>query len=65
MDLLETLQPEEDSVFFICDTHRPVDVVNVYNDTQVQMFNTLLALGYLVANIQLLINDLFICTAID
>lgn len=35
MDLLETLQPEEDSVFFICDTHRPVDVVNVYNDTQV------------------------------
>lgn len=35
MDLLETLQPEEDSVFFICDSHRPVDVVNVYNDTQV------------------------------
>lgn len=35
MDLLETLQPEEDSIFFICDTHRPVDVVNVYNDTQV------------------------------
>ncbi|RXN08992.1 cell division control 45-like protein [Labeo rohita] len=34
VDLLETLQPEEDSVFFICDTHRPVDVVNVYNDTQ-------------------------------
>lgn len=35
VDLLETLQPEEDSVFFICDAHRPVDVVNVYNDTQV------------------------------
>lgn len=35
VDLLETLQPEEDSIFFICDTHRPVDVVNVYNDTQV------------------------------
>uniref|UniRef100_A0A8C7HBQ7 CDC45 cell division cycle 45 homolog (S. cerevisiae) n=1 Tax=Oncorhynchus kisutch TaxID=8019 RepID=A0A8C7HBQ7_ONCKI len=37
VDLLETLQPEEDSIFFICDTHIPVDVVNVYNDTQVKL----------------------------
>uniref|UniRef100_A0AAR2LH98 CDC45 cell division cycle 45 homolog (S. cerevisiae) n=1 Tax=Pygocentrus nattereri TaxID=42514 RepID=A0AAR2LH98_PYGNA len=37
VDLLETLQPEEDSIFFICDTHRPVDVVNVYNDTQIKL----------------------------
>uniref|UniRef100_A0A671RNH2 Cell division control protein 45 homolog n=1 Tax=Sinocyclocheilus anshuiensis TaxID=1608454 RepID=A0A671RNH2_9TELE len=37
VDLLETLQPEEDSVFFICDTHRPADVVNVYNDTQIKL----------------------------
>ncbi|TRY60533.1 hypothetical protein DNTS_026951 [Danionella cerebrum] len=37
VDLLEMLQPEEDSVFFICDTHRPVDVVNVYNDTQIKL----------------------------
>lgn len=29
------LQPDDDTIFFICDTHRPVDVVNVYNDTQV------------------------------
>lgn len=29
------LQPDDDTTFFICDTHRPVDVVNVYNDTQV------------------------------
>ena len=29
------LQPDDDSIFFICDTHRPVDVVNVYNDSQV------------------------------
>lgn len=41
MDLLETLQPEEDSVFFICDTHRPVDVVNVYNDTQVGLHTSI------------------------
>ncbi|KAM4617012.1 cell division control protein 45 homolog isoform 2-T2 [Polymixia lowei] len=37
VDLLEMLQPDEDSIFFICDTHRPVDVVNVYNDTQVKL----------------------------
>ncbi|XP_075955377.1 cell division control protein 45 homolog [Anarhichas minor] len=37
VDLLETLQPDDDSVFFICDTHRPVDVVNVYNDSQIKL----------------------------
>uniref|UniRef100_A0A8C9RX78 CDC45 cell division cycle 45 homolog (S. cerevisiae) n=1 Tax=Scleropages formosus TaxID=113540 RepID=A0A8C9RX78_SCLFO len=37
VDLLETLQPEEETIFFICDTHRPVDVVNVYNDTQIKL----------------------------
>ncbi|CAG08578.1 unnamed protein product, partial [Tetraodon nigroviridis] len=37
VDLLEMLQPDEDTVFYICDTHRPVDVVNVYNDTQIKL----------------------------
>uniref|UniRef100_A0A8C9YVA8 CDC45 cell division cycle 45 homolog (S. cerevisiae) n=1 Tax=Sander lucioperca TaxID=283035 RepID=A0A8C9YVA8_SANLU len=37
VDLLEMLQPDDDSVFFICDTHRPVDVVNVYNETQIKL----------------------------
>uniref|UniRef100_A0A8C2BLF0 CDC45 cell division cycle 45 homolog (S. cerevisiae) n=1 Tax=Cyprinus carpio TaxID=7962 RepID=A0A8C2BLF0_CYPCA len=32
VDLLETLQPEEDSVFFICDTHRPVDLLIKQDD---------------------------------
>lgn len=35
VDLLDILQPDEDAIFFVCDTHRPVNVVNVYNDTQV------------------------------
>ncbi|KAJ0019267.1 hypothetical protein NQD34_006836 [Periophthalmus magnuspinnatus] len=35
VDLLEMLQPDDNTLFFICDTHRPVDVVNVYNDSQV------------------------------
>ncbi|XP_063050623.1 cell division control protein 45 homolog [Engraulis encrasicolus] len=37
VDLLETLQPDDDTIFFICDTHRPVDVVNIYNDTQIKL----------------------------
>ncbi|XP_061134820.1 cell division control protein 45 homolog [Syngnathus typhle] len=37
VDLLELLQPDDDSIFFICDTRRPVDVVNVYNDTQIKL----------------------------
>ncbi|KAM8885985.1 cell division control protein 45 homolog isoform 1-T1 [Spinachia spinachia] len=37
VDLLEMLQPDDDSVFFICDTHRPVDVINVYNDSQIKL----------------------------
>ncbi|XP_069921973.1 cell division control protein 45 homolog [Oryctolagus cuniculus] len=37
VDLLDILQPDEDSVFFVCDTHRPVNVVNVYNTTQIKL----------------------------
>ncbi|KAJ7309680.1 hypothetical protein JRQ81_007739 [Phrynocephalus forsythii] len=36
-DLLDVLQPEEDAVFFVCDTHRPINVVNVYNEAQVKL----------------------------
>uniref|UniRef100_A0A8B9MGR6 Cell division cycle 45 n=1 Tax=Accipiter nisus TaxID=211598 RepID=A0A8B9MGR6_9AVES len=37
VDLLEILQPEEDTLFFVCDSHRPINVVNVYNDTQIKL----------------------------
>ncbi|XP_069789783.1 cell division control protein 45 homolog isoform X4 [Narcine bancroftii] len=37
LDLLEALQPDEDTVFFICDTHRPIDVINIYNDAQIKL----------------------------
>ncbi|XP_017656066.1 cell division control protein 45 homolog isoform X1 [Nannospalax galili] len=37
VDLLDILQPDEDSIFFVCDTHRPVNVVNVYNDNQIKL----------------------------
>lgn len=35
VDVLELLQPEADVQFFICDSHRPIDLFNIYNDTQV------------------------------
>lgn len=38
IDLLDILQPDEDAIFFVCDTHRPVNIVNVYNSTQVTGF---------------------------
>nr|XP_044988429.1 cell division control protein 45 homolog [Jaculus jaculus] len=37
VDLLDILQPDEETIFFVCDTHRPVNVVNVYNDTQIKL----------------------------
>ncbi|XP_070618951.1 cell division control protein 45 homolog isoform X2 [Erythrolamprus reginae] len=37
IDLLEVLQPEDDALFFVCDTHRPINVVNIYNETQVKL----------------------------
>ncbi|KAM4707982.1 cell division control protein 45 homolog [Discoglossus pictus] len=37
VDLLETLQPQEETIFYICDSHRPIDVVNVYNDSQIKL----------------------------
>lgn len=35
IDLVELLQPDEDVTFFVCDAHRPMDVCNVYSDSQV------------------------------
>ncbi|XP_041584951.1 cell division control protein 45 homolog isoform X2 [Vulpes lagopus] len=37
VDLLDILQPDEEAVFFVCDTHRPVNVVNVYNEAQIKL----------------------------
>ncbi|VDI05941.1 cell division control protein 45, partial [Mytilus galloprovincialis] len=37
VDVVETLQPEESVRFYICDSHRPVDVHNVFNAVQVKL----------------------------
>lgn len=35
IDLVELLEPDEDVTFFVCDSHRPLDICNVYSDSQV------------------------------
>lgn len=35
IDLVDILQPEEDVVFFVLDSHKPTDICNVYSDGQV------------------------------
>jgi cell division control protein 45 len=35
IDLLEFLEPEDDCVIYVCDSHRPYDVFNVYSSGQV------------------------------
>ncbi|KAK7462004.1 hypothetical protein BaRGS_00038586 [Batillaria attramentaria] len=37
IDIVEMLQPEENVCFYICDSHRPVDVHNMYNAVQVKL----------------------------
>lgn len=37
VDLLDILQPGEDAVFFVCDSRRPINIVNVYNDSQIKL----------------------------
>ena len=35
IDLVDLLEPSEEKVFFVADSHRPYDVCNIYNDGQV------------------------------
>lgn len=37
IDIIEILQPDDDVIFFVCDSHRPMDVCNIYSDSQVQI----------------------------
>ncbi|XP_063965219.1 cell division control protein 45 homolog [Lytechinus pictus] len=36
VNILESLQPDDDIVFFICDSHRPLHLWNIYNETQIK-----------------------------
>lgn len=37
INILELLQPQEDVVFYVIDSHRPLDLDNVYNQDQVKI----------------------------
>lgn len=37
MDVVDFLDPPENVVFFIADSHRPTDVCNVYSDGQIRL----------------------------
>ncbi|XP_022797063.1 cell division control protein 45 homolog [Stylophora pistillata] len=37
LNILEMLEPEEDVMFFIADSHRPIDLDNIYNQDQVKL----------------------------
>lgn len=37
VDVVEALEPADEVVFFIADTHRPVNVYNVYSESQVRL----------------------------
>lgn len=37
IDIVETLEPEEDCTFFILDSHKPTDFTNIYNNSQVRV----------------------------
>lgn len=49
IDIVEFLQPEDDIKFFICDSHRPLDVCNIYSDGQVCFFFFII-ISYLFLN---------------
>ena len=37
LDVVEFLDPPEDVVIFIADSHRPTDVCNIYSDGQIRL----------------------------
>uniref|UniRef100_A0A336L5R6 CSON003648 protein n=1 Tax=Culicoides sonorensis TaxID=179676 RepID=A0A336L5R6_CULSO len=40
IDLVEVLQPDDDVVFYVCDSHRPYNICNIYSNGQVQLIGT-------------------------
>lgn len=39
LDLVDFLDPPQDLVIFVADSHRPIDVCNVYNDGQIRLLS--------------------------
>jgi len=39
LDLYEFLEPRDDMIIFVADSHRPVEVTNIYNDGQIRLLH--------------------------
>ncbi|XP_044764128.1 cell division control protein 45 homolog [Coccinella septempunctata] len=39
IDIVEVLEPEEDIIFFVLDSHRPIDLCNIYSNEQVRLLS--------------------------
>lgn len=37
LDIVELLEPEEEIVFFVLDSHRPTDLCNIYSESQIRL----------------------------
>lgn len=37
IDIVEILEPPEDIIFFVIDSHRPYDLCNVYSEGQIRI----------------------------
>uniref|UniRef100_A0A2S2Q7N6 Cell division control protein 45 n=1 Tax=Sipha flava TaxID=143950 RepID=A0A2S2Q7N6_9HEMI len=37
LDIIELLEPDEDIIFFIVDSHRPTDICNIYSSSQIRL----------------------------
>lgn len=51
IDIVEVLQPDEEVVFFVCDSHRPMDVCNIYSDSQVSTSNIVVRRARLILHL--------------
>lgn len=37
LDLVELLEPDEKVIIYVCDSHRPLDLCNIYSDNQIRI----------------------------
>lgn len=45
IDLVDVLKPEDDVVFYVCDSHRPYNICNIYSSGQVSLISFSVVLG--------------------
>lgn len=41
VDLIDLLEPQEEVIFFVLDTHKPTDLCNIYSDNQIRLLSSI------------------------